>query len=102
MIKTVSNDKLRLSVFRSNQYLFAQIIDGQSGKTVLGVSEQKLLGKTEDKKTKTQRAFDFGVLFGKNSVEKNIKKVVFDRGEYRFHGRIKAFAEGVKKGGLEF
>jgi large subunit ribosomal protein L18 len=99
----ISKDSYRLSVFRSNRYLFAQLISGASGKTVLGLSDKKLLTAAETKgKTKTARAEVFGTKFGAEALKRKIKKVVFDRGCYRYHGRIKAFADGARKAGLEF
>jgi len=101
----------RLSLYRSNRYLFAQIIDSKSGKTILGLAEKKTLAEKEiGSKTKTEKAKLFGVKFAKEAVSKKInkfdsgeiRKIVFDRGLYRYHGRVKAFAEGARKGGLEF
>lgn len=93
----------RLSVHRSNRCLFAQIIEIKSGKTVLGLSERKLLGREEaEGKAKSERAKIFGEKFGKEALAKKIKKVVFDREGYKYHGRVQAFAEGARKGGLEF
>jgi len=91
----------RLSVNRSSRFLFAQIIDQKNGKTILGRSDKKIAEK-DDKKTKTQKAEEFGLAFAKEAVDKKIKKVVFDRGACCYHGRVKAFAEGVRKGGLLF
>ena len=93
----------RLSLSRSNRFLFAQVIELGSGKTILGLSDKKMLdGKETGKKTKVERANLFGEKFAKEALEKKIKKVIFDRGACRFHGRVKAFAEGLKTGGLEF
>lgn len=92
-----------MSLYRSSRYLFAQIVDLKSGKTVLGLSEKKTLTEKEtEKKTKTEKAKLFGVKFAGEAISKKIKKIVFDRGEYRYHGRVKAFAEGAREGGLEF
>lgn len=89
----------RLSVFRSNEYIYAQIIDDTMGKTIVGVSE-KALGKT--KGNKTEKAKELGVQIAKLAVEKKIKSVVFDKGSYKYHGRVKALAEGAREGGLQF
>lgn len=93
----------RLVVFRSNRYLFAQIIDSKSGKTLIGLAEKKALTEKEgESKTKTEKAKLFGLKFAKEALSKKAKIVVFDRGPYRYHGRIEAFAEGAREGGLQF
>jgi len=89
----------RLSVFRSSRYISAQIIDDRKGETLVGVSE-KMLG--EKKGTKTERAYALGEYLAQKAGEKKIKKVAFDRGSYAYHGRVKALAEGARKGGLIF
>lgn len=88
----------RLSVSRSNKYMFVQLIDDQSGKTLLALSEVSL---KETKGTKIERAKALGAFVAKLAQEKKIKKVVFDRGSYRYHGRVKAVAEGIREGGLQ-
>lgn len=92
-------DRLRFSVYRSNKYIFAQIIDDSQGKTIVGVNE-KSLGKKEG--TKTDRAKALGLLLASKAKAKKITKVVFDRGNYAYHGRVKMVAEGAREGGLEF
>ncbi len=89
----------RLSVFRSNKYIYAQIIDDQVGKTVVGVSQKEL---PEKLPSKIERAAALGELLAKKARECKIKEVVFDRGGYKYHGRVKSLAEGARKGGLEF
>ena len=90
----------RLSVFRSNRGIFAQIIDDEKGKTLVSIStRQKAL---EDTKTKSEGAERAGELLAKAALKAKIKKVVFDKSGYRYHGRIKALADGARKGGLEF
>lgn len=97
------NEGYRLSLYRSSRHLFAQIVDLKSGKTIVGLSEKKTLAEKEmEAKTKTEKARLFGVKFAQEVTSKKIKKIVFDRGAYRYHGRVKAFAEGARKGGLEF
>lgn len=91
--------KPRLTVFRSNEYIYAQIIDDTIGKTLVGVSE-KALGKTTG--TKLEKAKILGAEIAKKAVEKKIKEVVFDKGSYKYHGRIKAVADGAREGGLQF
>ena len=97
-IKSASSSP-RLSVFRSCRYISAQIIDDSQGKTLLGVSEKDIKG---IKGTKTERAFALGEYLAKKAGEKKVKKVAFDRGAYKYHGRVKALAEGARKGGLIF
>jgi len=89
-------DRPRLSVFRSNNYMYAQIIDPQ-GKTLVGISEKQLKAKG---KLPTDRAKEVGEAIAKLALEKKIKAVAFDKGRFAYHGRIKAVAEGAREGGL--
>lgn len=91
----------RLSVFRSNASIYAQLIDDEEGMTLIGVTD-RMLEKQEEKKGKTNQARAIGMLLAKKAAEKNITKVVFDRGSYAYHGRVKALAEGAREGGLLF
>lgn len=98
-------ERPRLSVFRSNRKIYAQLIDDEKGKTLIAASERELDKKTKkqkNRKTKTERASLVGELLAKRAAKKKIKQVVFDRGSYRYHGRVKALAEGARKGGLKF
>lgn len=95
-----TKERPRLSVFRSNASMYAQLIDDQQGKTLIGVSERML--KEEEKKGKGERAKAIGILLAKKAAEKKITKAVFDRGSYAYHGRVKALAEGAREGGLKF
>jgi len=88
----------RLSVFRSNRGFFIQLIDDTEGKTLASVDSKELKGKMK----KTDAAKEGGKLIAKKAVEKKISKAVFDRGGYRYHGRVKAVAEGAREGGLIF
>jgi large subunit ribosomal protein L18 len=90
----------RLSIDRSGRYLFAQVVDQKNGKTIFGMTDKNLI-KKEEGKTKTIKANDFGVIFAKDLLKKDIKKVMFDRGAYKYHGRVKAFAEGIRQGGVQ-
>jgi len=98
----------RLSVFRSNLHIYAQLIDDESGKTLLSASsnekEVKTTGITmpEELKGKTGVAFAVGTILGKKMIENNISGVVFDRNGYLYHGRVKALADGVRKAGVKF
>jgi len=98
-------DRPRLSVFRSNKYIYGQIIDDSKGETLVASSEKDLKKrKTKNKKLKTKidKAEAVGEILAKKALKKKIKKVYFDRGGYKYHGRIKALAQGARKGGLEF
>lgn len=93
------SDRPRLSVFRSNNYLYAQIIDDKAQKTIVGISEKVLSAKGG---TRVDRAKALGVEIAKLAKEKKIQTVVFDKGAYAYHGRVKALAEGAREGGLNF
>ena len=94
----------RLSVFRSNKYIYLQIIDDEKKKTIFSASDFELesKGKGKTKIIKTDKAYQAGELLAKKALKSKIKKVVFDRGGYKYHGRIKAAAEGARKAGLQF
>lgn len=98
--KVMGTDKRpRLSIFRSNKFLYAQVIDDSKRQTLASVSEKNL--KTTQTK-KQDKSKELGLALAKKALDKKIKKVVFDRGSYRYHGRVKAFADGAREGGLEF
>lgn len=93
----------RLTVRRSNRYFYAQLIDDAKGSTIVSassVSLAKSAGKGAAKGNKTANAFAVGEAIGKKAIEKGITTAVFDRRAYKFHGRVKSFADGAKKGGL--
>ena len=94
-----TQDRPRLSVFKSNKFIYAQLIDDDKRKTIIGISEKHIKDKLSGK---TVKAKALGVLLAKKAIEKKIKKVVFDRGSYTYHGRISSVAEGAREGGLEF
>lgn len=94
-----SADKPRLSVFRSNRGMYIQLIDDLTGKTLVSAN-MKELDKNITKKI--DQALALGELLASKAVKANISKVVFDRGGYKYHGRVKAVAEGARKGGLNF
>jgi len=87
----------RLRVFRSNKYIYAQLIDDVNSKTILGTSDVK-----ETKGNKVDRAKKVGAEIGKLATEKKITKAVFDRAGYKYHGRVKALADGARESGLIF
>lgn len=90
----------RLSVYRSNQHISAQIINDQKQTTLVSVISQTL--KSKEKLTKIEQAGKVGQKIAQLALAKKITKVVFDRGSYQYHGRIKALAESARKGGLKF
>jgi len=90
----------RLSIFRSNKYIYAQLIDDLNGKTLVSVSDIKINKK--NKLNKTEKAKEIGFSLAKKAINNKIKKIIFDRGGYKYHGRIKAVAEGAREGGLKF
>lgn len=92
-----TGEKPRLSVFKSNKAVFAQLIDDVKGATLVGISSLKMKGKT-----KTERAKMTGLEIGKIAIGKKVKQAVFDRGGFRYTGIIKAVAEGARESGLKF
>ena len=100
-LKKVNVNRFRLSIFRSAKNISAQIIDDVNNKTL--ISESSLKKKTEKKKTKNKdKSIDDATLLAKKALEKIITNVYFDRGKYKYHGRIKSFAETLRKNGLNF
>lgn len=94
-------ERPRLVVFRSSKHIYAQLVDDQRGVTLAGVTDTSE-GVQVEGKGKVARSFGVGKLIASKAKEKGIAKVVFDRGGYQFHGRVKAVADGARKGGLEF
>jgi len=110
----------RLCVFRSAKHIYAQLIDDERGRTLAAASDRELKGKRQKAKGKITRqklktkeketvrrekvalAYEVGKLIAKRALEKGIEKVVFDRGGYKYHGKVKALAEGAREGGLKF
>ncbi len=97
-----TQERPRLSVSRSNKSIYAQLIDDAHHVTILGVSEKHFEGIDAKKATKTEKAKKLGLLLAKKAGEKKVKKAVFDKGSFRYHGRVKALAEGAREGGLVF
>ena len=91
----------RLVVFRSSKHIYAQVVDDDRGVTLVGASD-RTEGIAIDGNGKTAKSFALGQLIAAKAKEKGIAKVVFDRGGYQYHGRVKAVADGARKGGLEF
>lgn len=110
----------RLYVFRSNKHIYAQLVNDEKGKTLVSASEKELknsgIAKIKDSKTKDKNSgkeqrqltgkvavsYEIGKLIAKKALENKIEKVVFDRGGYKYHGRVKSLAEGAREGGLKF
>lgn len=105
----------RLCVFRSAKHIYGQLIDDEKGNIIVAADDLKLKEKikTPTKKQKTEKeknviakgvaiAFEVGRLIAEKALKKKIEKVVFDRGGYKYHGRVKALAEGAREGGLKF
>lgn len=90
----------RLSVFRSNKHVYAQLIDDVSGKTLLTISS--LAAKSKNKSKKTEDAKTVGTKLSEQAKAKGIKRICLDRGGFAYHGRVKALAEAAREGGLEF
>lgn len=95
-----TKDRPRLAVNKSNLHIYAQIIDDEKGETLVSTSDLKM--KKEKKMSKTLVAAAVGEEMAKKAIAKKIKKVVFDRAGFIYHGRVKALAEGARKGGLNF
>ena len=96
-------ERPRLNVFRSLRHIYAQVVDDSAGRTLvsactLDVGLREELGKL----SKTEQAKRVGELVAKRALDKGVKEVVFDRGGYKYHGRVKAVAEGARSAGLEF
>jgi large subunit ribosomal protein L18 len=87
-----NSDRPRLSVFRSNKLIYAQVIDDTKGITLASAKASK----------DTAGAIKVGESIANQALKKGVKSVVFDRGQYKYHGKIKAIAESARKGGLEF
>lgn len=96
-----TQERPRLSVFRSNSQIYVQLIDDLEGKTIVaGSSREKEI--SEQKGTKTEKAKMVGELVAKRAKDAGVEAVVFDRGGYRYHGRVKSLADAARKGGLKF
>ena len=99
--KFARSNRFRLSIFRSTKNISAQIIDDKEKKTVVSASSIEKEIKA-NKKKKSETSTLLGEILAKRAAEKKITKVYFDRGAYKYHGRIKMFADSLRKNGLEF
>ncbi len=98
-----NTERPRLSIFRSNTHIYAQVIDDSQGRTLAAASTvDKVLVSTLVGKTKTENAQAVGKAVAERALEAGITKVVFDRGGFRYHGRIKALADAAREAGLNF
>jgi large subunit ribosomal protein L18 len=114
-----ATEKPRLSVFRSNKQIYAQLIDDVNGNTLIAANTREIIknqklekeDKTQDKKKKNikdklggkiTKAYEVGKIIAQKALKKKIEQVVFDRGGYKYHGRVKAVADGARDGGLKF
>ncbi len=99
-LKKVNKDRFRLTIYRSSKNISAQIIDDKNNKTLVSASsvEKKVIGSIK----KSDLSNTIAQLLAKRALEKKIKNVYFDRGRYKFHGRIKSFAETLRKNGVVF
>lgn len=96
-------ERPRISVFRSLNQIYAQMVDDTTGKTLVAASSlsKEIQDDLKKAKSKTEKSFIVGTLLAKKAADAGITSGVFDRAGYRFHGRIKAVADGVRKGGLK-
>jgi large subunit ribosomal protein L18 len=102
-LKRAANGRARLSVFRSSKHIYAQVIDDRSGKTVAAASSlDKDLKGALPKGSDTAAAEAVGKLLAERATKAGVKDVVFDRGGYIYHGRIKALADAAREAGLNF
>jgi large subunit ribosomal protein L18 len=99
-----TKDRPRLVIFRSLKYIYGQIVDDDHQKIILTVSNvgKKLPQNIKNAKTKVEASKEVGKTMASLATKKNINEVIFDRNGYLYHGRVKAFAEGAREGGLKF
>ena len=100
--KTAPNDRLRLSISRSSKNISAQIIDDSKSITILSASSVEKDIKSGNKVNKTELSKIVAERLAKKAIEKKITRIFFDRGIYKYHGRVKIFAETLRKNGMEF
>jgi len=93
----------RLNVFRSSKHIYAQVIDDENGHTLVAASSlEKVVKEQPEFENKVAAAGFIGKLIGERAIKKGLKKVVFDRGGFLFHGRLKAVSDGAREAGLDF
>ncbi|MBA2666777.1 MAG: 50S ribosomal protein L18 [Trueperaceae bacterium] len=96
--RPVATDRLRLTVFRSAKHIYAQVIDDTAGHTVAEANSKTL----DASGNKVDLAKSVGAALAEKAKAAGVTRVVFDRGPYRYHGRVKALADGAREGGLDF
>lgn len=96
--RPVDTGRMRLSVFRSSKHIYAQIIDERKGHTLAQANSKAVAAKG----SKVEQAKAVGAALAERAKAAGVDKVIFDRGSYRYHGRVKALADGAREGGLEF
>jgi large subunit ribosomal protein L18 len=102
-VKEAGAGRARLSVFRSSKHIYAQVIDDTKGETLVAASSlEKPLRETMKNGANIDAAKAVGKLLAERALEKGVKQVVFDRGAYLYHGRVKALADAAREGGLNF
>lgn len=102
-IRSAANGRPRLSVFRSSKHIYAQVIDDANGHTVASASSlEKEIGSSLKTGADKAAATEVGKLVAKRAKEAGVSEVIFDRGAYIYHGRIKALADAAREGGLSF
>ena len=98
-----TGNRPRLCVFRSARHIYAQVIDDSRGQTLAAASSmEKDVRENPESKNKVTAANNVGKIIGQRAIEKGLKKVVFDRNGFLYHGRIKAVSDGAREAGLEF
>ena len=97
-----TSERPRLTIFRSNKHIYAQVVDDGGAKALVAVSDRGKGGQGLDGKNKVDRARSVGEALAEACRAKGINQVVFDRNGYKYHGRVSALAEGARKGGLDF
>lgn len=96
--KVIGNaQKPRLSIFKSNKQMYAQLINDEAGTTIVGMSSTSVKGKNM-----TEQAKELGVAIAKAAQEKNVTEIAFDRGGFKYTGKVKVFADAAREGGLKF
>ena len=98
-----TNDQPRLCVFRSAKHIYAQVVDDSLGQTLAAASSlEKTVRESSESKNKLSAANTVGKIIGQRALEKGVKKIVFDRNGFLYHGRIKAVSDGAREVGLKF
>lgn len=97
-----TTERPRLVVFRSLKHIYAQIIDDTTGKTLVSASSKGKDLELASKTKKTEQSFQVGQKLGEKALSAGLSKVCFDRAGYKYHGRVKALADGARKAGLDF